>query len=49
MQKRPGVQGRSVRRKVLRQRRIYTRFADVWEALRAQADELRRARKPRIA
>lgn len=41
MKRRPFAQRASVRKQVLRRRRIYTSFADTWERLRAEADRLR--------
>jgi hypothetical protein len=48
MKRRPFVQGTSVRKQVLRQRRIYTTFAASWEALRSRAEQAARddVRKP---
>ena len=41
MKRRPFVQRTSVRKQVLRRRRIYTSFAGTWERLRAEAQRLR--------
>jgi hypothetical protein len=49
MQKRPWVRGDSFRKRVLRQRRIHTRVADAWEALRVRTEPLRGEGKPRTA
>jgi len=49
MQKRPWVRGDSLRKRQLRQRRVYTRIADAWEALRARTEPLRQEQKPRTA
>ncbi|MGQ0720108.1 MAG: hypothetical protein ACT4PE_00900 [Candidatus Eiseniibacteriota bacterium] len=49
MRKRPWVRGGQPRKRVLRQRRIHDRFAEAWEALKVQAEELRSSTKPRTA
>lgn len=49
MQKRPWVRGDSLRKRQLRQRRVYTRIADAWQALRVPTESLRPERKPRTA
>jgi len=41
MKRRPFVQRASVRKQVLRRRRIHTSFADTWERLRNDARRLR--------
>jgi hypothetical protein len=41
MKRRPFVQRTSVRKQVLRRRRIHTSFADTWERLRNDARRLR--------
>ncbi len=41
MQRRPFVQGTSLRKQVLRQRRIYTSFSSSWDALKIKAEQIR--------
>ena len=41
MRRGPFVQGTSVRRQVLRRRRIYTSFAEKWEALKNKTELVR--------
>jgi hypothetical protein len=39
MKRRPFVQGTSIRKQVLRQRRIYTGFSDMWQTLKEREDK----------
>jgi len=46
MKRRAFVQGTSIRKQVLRQRRIHTSLSSTWQTLRKQAEELPRDVKP---